>query len=54
MFTYTQEKQAYTYFYCKRRVLGDGIHTVPLDIVVSPVSRQELEDLQVLEDFCAI
>jgi hypothetical protein len=51
VFTYTQEKQAYTYFYCKMRVLDDGIHTVPLDIVVSPVSRQELEDL---EDGCMI
>jgi hypothetical protein len=46
LFTYTQEKQAYTYFYCKRRVLDDGNHTTPLDIVVSPISRQELDDLE--------
>ena len=29
---YEQEKKCSTSFYCKRIVLGDGIHTVPLNI----------------------
>jgi len=36
IFTYTQSRCGFTYFYCKRKVLADGIHTVPLDIVLSP------------------
>ena len=31
-FTYSQEKIGFNYFYCKRKVLGDGLSTVPLDI----------------------
>ena len=31
MFTYVQEKNALTYFYPKRKVLEDGVSTVPLD-----------------------
>ncbi len=34
--TYRQERTGFSYFYCKRRVLDDGIHTVPLDIVLCP------------------
>ena len=36
IFTYTQEKKGFNYFYCKRVVLPDGIHTKPLDICLSP------------------
>ena len=36
IFTYTQSRCGFTYFYCKRKVLSDGIHTVPLDIVLEP------------------
>ena len=36
IFTYTQSRCGFTYFYCKRKVLADGIHTVPLDIVLAP------------------
>ena len=32
--TYEQTKRALSYFYCKRRVLDDGIHTKPLNIVL--------------------
>lgn len=39
--TYTQTKQAFNYFYCKRVVLEDGIHTVPLDIVLTPITNIE-------------
>ncbi len=34
--TYRQERTGFSYFYCKRRVLDDGIHTAPLDIVLCP------------------
>ena len=32
MIIYEQDKVMFNSFYCKRRVLGDGIHTVPLAI----------------------
>jgi hypothetical protein len=44
VFTYTQERRGFTYFYCKRKVLNDGIHTDPLDITLCPVRRQQEED----------
>ena len=43
LFTYTQEKRGFSYLYCKRRVLNDGIHTVPLDITLCPLPSQEWE-----------
>ncbi|WAR05869.1 hypothetical protein MAR_021238 [Mya arenaria] len=33
----------FSYFYCKRKVLDDGIHTVPLDINLCPIKSQEEE-----------
>ena len=32
MYTYTQIRDAFSYFYPKRKVLGDGVSTSPLDI----------------------
>ena len=32
VFTYNQRKRGLTSFYCKRKVLDDGIETVPLDL----------------------
>ena len=32
MCTYVQHKNAFTYFYLKRKVLEDGVSTIPLDI----------------------
>ena len=32
MYTYTQVKDAFSYFYLKRKVLEDGVTTLPLDI----------------------
>ena len=32
--TYSQEKISFNYFYCKRKVLEDGVTTEPLDITV--------------------
>jgi hypothetical protein len=36
IYTYTQIRSGFTYFYCKREVLDDGINTIPLDIVLRP------------------
>ena len=32
MFTYSQKRSGLSYFYGKRQVLEDGIHTIPLDV----------------------
>jgi hypothetical protein len=42
MFTYHQKRCAFVYLYTKRRVLDDGIHTVPLDLELCP-EREELK-----------
>ena len=36
MLTYQESKKALNYLYCKRRVLGDKIHTKPLDLILEP------------------
>ena len=38
MRTYDQERDGFTYFYCKRQVQADGIHTKPHDFFLSPIS----------------
>ncbi len=38
VFSYEQQKNGFSYFYCKRKVLEDGVTTEPLDIVLSPVN----------------
>ena len=43
IFTYTQERRGFSYMYCKRKVLKDGIHTVPLDITLCPLPQEERE-----------
>jgi hypothetical protein len=37
MFSYKQPKTGFSYLYCKRKVLNDGIHTEPLDLVLTPI-----------------
>ena len=32
IYTYKQTRNGFSYFYCKRRVLDDGVSTVPLDL----------------------
>jgi hypothetical protein len=39
VFTYTQEKIGWNYFYVKRKVLANEIHTVPLNITLSYAKR---------------
>ena len=36
IFTYSQQKIGFNYFYCKREVLSDGVTTRPLSICLSP------------------
>lgn len=43
VFTYTQERRGFSYLYCKRKVLDDGVHTVPLDITLCPLPPEERE-----------
>ena len=38
MVTYELRKVAFSYFYCKREVLADGIHTRPLNIMLNPIN----------------
>lgn len=54
--TYRQVRNGFTYFYCKRKVLGDGISTEPLDLELCPLkSKKEYEtemddfDLQLVQ-----
>ena len=39
MYTYRQSKIGFNYFYVKRRVLEDGVTTLPLDLVLKPAKR---------------
>ena len=43
IFTYQQKKGGLSYFYCKREVLGDGVHTKPLHITLSPWPERNVE-----------
>ena len=54
VFTFTQERRGFSYLYCKRKVLDDGIHTDPLDITLCPLPSQEQDvDDQELIDMLA-
>ena len=39
IYTYTQFRQGFTYFYIKREILDDGIHSIPLKLTLTPISR---------------
>jgi len=55
IFTYVQERKGFSYFYCKRKVLSDGIHTEPLDVVLRPDhTTQEVDDRRVLDDLVSL
>ena len=43
IYTYQQTKTGLSYFYCKRQVLNDGVHTKPLDIVLSPWPERQVD-----------
>lgn len=40
IFSYNQVRNGITYFYCKRKVLEDGIHTKTLDITMTPRKKK--------------
>ena len=42
-FTYEQERCGFSYLYCKRKVLENGIDTVPLDLELCPARKQQTE-----------
>ena len=50
VFTYTQERRGFSYFYCKRKVLDDGIHTDPLEITLCPLPshEQDVDDQELI------
>ena len=39
VWTYEQKRNGFGYFYCKRKVLDDGVQTVPLKLVLTPWSN---------------
>ena len=43
MYTYQQQRSAISYFYCKRQVLPDGVHTIPLPTVLKPWPQRTLD-----------
>ena len=53
IYTYTQERRGFSYFYCKRKVLSDGIHTEPLDITLCPVQSTEVDDQELINMFAS-
>ena len=36
IYSYQQERSGFSYFYCKRKLLNDGINTAPLDLTLCP------------------
>ena len=43
IYTFQQTKAGLSYFYCKRKVLVDGIHTKPLSVILAPWPKRNLE-----------
>lgn len=43
IFSYNQTRNGITYFYCKRKVFEDGVHTSTLNITMTPRKKQKLE-----------
>ena len=41
MYTYSQLKTGFSYFYCKREVQADGISTKPLKMVLKPLDKTD-------------
>ena len=42
IFTYSQNKIGFNYFYCKRKVLMDGVSTEPLEVILTPWEKDIL------------
>jgi hypothetical protein len=50
IYSYNQSRCGFSYFYCKRRVLEDGIHTVPLNIELCPVRKKDTQSADLLDE----
>lgn len=48
--TYRQVRNGFSYFYCKRKVLADGVSTEPLDIELCPLKPKMIDDIEI-DDF---
>ena len=42
--TYQQKRNGFSYFYCKRRDLDDGVSTVPLDLELWPIKKEPMDE----------
>ena len=42
IFTYSQNKISFNYFYCKRKVLMDGVSTEPLEVILTPCETEAI------------
>lgn len=45
--TYRQKRNGFTYFYCKRKVLSDGISTEPLDVELCPIKPTKDYEMEI-------
>ena len=44
IFTYHQQRAAFSYFYCKRVIESDGVSSKPLNVVLKPLKSKFLEE----------
>jgi len=42
IYTYQQDKLAFSYVYCKRKLMCDGVNTLPLDVTLSSNKRAKI------------
>ena len=47
---YEQARNGFSYFYCKRRVLDDGMSTIPLDLELCPAPKETEEEENETDD----
>ena len=45
--TYRQKRNGFTYFYCKRKILSDGISTEPLDVELCPIKPTKDYEMEI-------
>lgn len=50
--TYFMKRFCFSYLYVKRRILSDGIRSVPLDIVLTPALLEKAEEKEEDFEFC--
>lgn len=50
IYSYQQSRCGFSYLYCKRRVLDDGVHTVPLSVTLCPSKGKQPKDYVNFDD----